>query len=207
MSQRRMPHVTIAIAILLLAAATAWAESSGGPVRRSPVRDRVGSGEGVYGLTMVRVHGGLSAPIGDFSDRYDAGWGLGLSVAHGVSRQVLLSTALAYHRFEHTVYSDTHVGITPWTFNADFVPPTRSSVHPWLGGGIGIYHVTESIDLGGPTVSDSENNFGINLGVGVGGPVSPRTLWGMGIKLHQVWGSDFIDTPFFAIQFGLGYAL
>jgi opacity protein-like surface antigen len=207
MKNRRMPHAAVAITIVLLTAATAWAESSEGPARRGPARERASSGEGVYGLTMLRLHGGLSAPIGDFSDRYDAGWGLAASAAHGVSRRVLLSTALGYNRFEHTAFSDTHVGITPWTFNADYVAPSRSSVHPFFGGGVGIYHVTESVDIGGATVSDSENNFGINLGVGIGGPLSPRTLWGAGIKLHQVWGSDFIDTPFFAFQFGFGFLL
>jgi opacity protein-like surface antigen len=206
MSIRRIPHAAVAIALLLLFAATAWAESSDRPVRRRAYSGGT-QGEGVNGLTMLRIHGGLSAPIGDFSDAYDAGWGLGGSIAHGVSRSVLLSAALAYHRFENSVFSDTHASITPFTMNADVVLPTRSTVRPFVGGGIGLYHVTESIDLGGATVSDSENNFGINMGFGVGGPLSARTLWGAGVKLHQVWGGDFLDTPFFTFQFGFGFEL
>jgi opacity protein-like surface antigen len=203
---RRIPHAAVAIAFLLLFAATAWAESSDRPVRSRAWQDRDRS-EGVQGLTMIRVHGGLSAPIGDFSNVYDAGWGLGASVAHGVSRVVLLSTAVSYHRFEHEVFSDVHASITPWTFNADVVLPTRSAVHPFLGGGIGLYHISESEDFGFGTVSFSENNFGINMGAGIGGPLSPRTLWGAGVRLHQVWGGDFIDTPFFTFQFGFGFEL
>jgi len=203
---RRMPHAAVTMILLLCFASSAWAESFEKPAQRRTYRERA-RGEGVDGLTMLRIHGGLSAPIGDFSDAYSSGWGLGLSVAHGVSRTVLLSTALGYHRFEHEVFSDVHASITPWTFGADVVIPTRSAVRPFVGGGIGLYHVSESEDIGGATVSASENNFGIHMGAGVGGPLSPRTLWGVGVKLHQVWGSDFIDTPFFAFQFGFGFVL
>lgn len=206
MPSRRPPHAAVMIALLFLLASTAWADSAERPIRHRAAVGR-SSGEGVYGLTMLRVHGGLSAPIGHFSDAYDAGWGLGVSVAHGVSRSVLLSSALTYNRFENKTYSGAHAGITPWTFNADVVLPTRSSVHPFVGGGVGLYHVSETVEAGGFKVSTSENNFGINLGMGIGGVLSPRTLWGGSLRLHQVWGNDFIDTPFFAFQFGLGFLI
>lgn len=204
---RRLPYAAVTLILLPLLAASAWADSFDKPVQRRSMRERT-SGEGVYGLTMLRIHGGLSAPIGDFSDGYDAGWGLGGSIAHGVTRNLLLSGAIAYHRFENSFSSDLHAAITPYTVNLDVVLPTHSTVKPFVGGGIGLYHVSETEDVGGGvTVSASENNFGINLGAGVGGPISPRTLWGVGVKLHQVWGNDFIDTPFFAFQFGFGFVL
>ncbi len=73
--------------------------------------------------------------------------------------------------------------------------------------GAGVYHVSETTDLGMTTVTSSENNFGVNMGIGFGAPISRSTLFGAGMKLHYVAGDSLIDTPFFTFQVGFGFIL
>jgi opacity protein-like surface antigen len=208
---RRMLAVSLVSGILTLIAADAIAASLGlagdRPARRRWVRSRAADGYGVKDQTIVRVHGGLSAPIGNFGDRYGSGVGLGGSIGYGVGENVLLSGGLAYHRFDHEQFTNRDVSITPVTINVDFAIPTQGRAVPWVGVGTGVYHIGESVENGNTTVSISENNFGINFGVGVGAPVSARTLFGAGLKFHYVAGDDLIDTPFFTFQMGFGFVL
>jgi opacity protein-like surface antigen len=215
MPSRRSPHAAVMIALLLLPGSAAWAGSAERPIRH---RASTGStpGEGVYGLTMLRVHGGLSAPSGDFGDLAESGWTLGCSVAHGVSRQVLMSAALSYHAYDRRPGFGDYA-VTPLTMDVDAVFPTRGSVHPWVGGGLGIYHVdwkrNVTVLIGGlPYVasrSDSETDLGLNMGAGLGGPLGPRTLWGVGFRFHHLFEGDLVPTSldFFTFQFGIGYRL
>jgi len=91
--------------------------------------------------------------------------------------------------------------------NVDFALPTGGRAVPWVGLGTGLYHVSESTDTGPATITESENNFGVNMGIGFGAPISNRTLFGAGLKLHYVSGDQFIDTPFFTFQLGFGFIL
>lgn len=192
--------------------AASLADSDLHPVRRERAATaRAGGGDGIYGRTFLRAHVGFSAPTGDFGDVYDSGPGFGGSIGYGVGRRVLLSFGIAYHHFNNQATSAVDASITPFTVDADYVLPSSGRVKPWIGGGVGMYHVKETLDadVGGFLVqrSASENNFGLNVGMGFGVPVSPRALVGAGVKYHQVWGNDFIDTPFFTFQVGMGFEL
>lgn len=163
------------------------------------------SGGGVEGMTMLRVTGGLSMPSGDLGDAFETGIGLGLSVAHGVSRNVLLSGGFGYHHLDGDGFSGG-TDIIPMTFNADVVFPTQGKVHPWIGGGIGAYNVDMEVDPLG--LDESETNFGINLGMGLGGPMGEKTTWGAAFRYHSIFeGDTFNDLQFVTLQFGVGFLL
>ena len=209
----------LAAVLLLLSAAAVHAEELGAPVRREatpprrepPREHRAATGPGIKGVTMIRFHAGISSPTGNFSDGFDTGWGAGAGAAYGVSPRVLLSGDLAYHHFEEKGVSG-RMEIVPFTVGADYIIPTTGQVHPWVGGGIGIYHLDWSrdvlIDILPPVVvraSASETDAGIHLGAGVGGPLGARTDWGVGFRIHEIFeGSGFPSSDFITIQFGIG---
>ncbi|HEX7078324.1 MAG TPA: outer membrane beta-barrel protein [Candidatus Eisenbacteria bacterium] len=193
------------------AAASSLTGAESHPARRHRVASAGATGGGIEGQTIFRAHLGFSAPTGTFGDVYDSGPGFGGSIGYGVSRKVLLSFDVAYHHFDNHFLSNRDASITPLTVGADVILPTSGKVKPWIGGGIGMYHVRETtdVDVGGllQSRSVSEDNAGVNFGMGIGAPISPRTLVGAGVKFHQVWGNDFIDTPFFTFQMGFGFVL
>lgn len=202
-----------AIAVLVaLTAADAMASSldlgADRPVRkrwdRSP---RTTGSSGVKDLTIVRAHVGLSAPMGNFGDRYSSGLGFGGSIGYGVSDYCVISGSLSHHQFDHDVFANLDASVTPVTVNVDFALPTGGRAVPWVGLGTGIYHVSETEDLGSTDITTSENNFGVNMGLGFAAPISTRSLFGAGMKLHYVAGDDLIDTPFFTFQLGFGFIL
>ena len=211
-----MRHLTrgaLAASLLLLLATAASAESgSGGPVRRREWRERTGDA-GVAGITMLRVNGGLASPTGDFGDLFDTGFGAGFSLAYGVSPTVLLSTGLSFQTFDADFF-DGDATVIPWTFNIDAVIPTTGQIRPWVGGGLGAYNVDIEERVYVPAlnrvalVSESETNFGLNFGMGVGGPMGARTAWGAGLRYHHVFEGDvFNNLDFFTLQFGVGFVL
>ncbi len=214
----RPTHIALAAVLLLLLAAPARGEDYEGPVRReapregrTAPRERTAAGPGIQGVTMIRFHAGISSPTGNFSDGFDTGWGAGAGVAYGVAPRVLLSGDLAYHHFEEKGVSG-RMEIVPFTVGADYVIPTTGRVHPWVGGGIGIYHLDWSrdvqLDVFPPVVvraSASETDAGIHLGAGIGGPLGARTDWGVGFRIHEIFeGSGFPSSDFITLQFGIG---
>ena len=210
MSQRSLTIVILS-ALILTFAANAFAESLERPVRRSQTRGSAWHGESLQGRTILRVHAGLSVPTGDTGDAFQSGFGMGGSVGYGVGRNVLLSWGVSYHRFDRDL-GGGHLAVTPVTMNADVAIPTSGTTRFWMSGGLGFYHVSEAIPgvvaLFGPvTISDSENDVGMNFGMGITTPISPRTAFGAGFKVHHVFGSDFPDTDFLTFQAGVGLPL
>lgn len=218
----RLPPATLAAACLLLIAVSARAESYEGPLRREAPRERPAReaprggaerGAGYRGLTLLRAHAGLSAPSGRFSNDFDTGLAAGVGLAYGVGRDVLLSTDISYHHFGAN-FGSASMRVIPWTIDADYVIPTTGRVHPWIGGGLGVYsldfHEDTFVVIGGLPLAAAgsvrETNAGMNLEMGVGGPLSPRTDWGAGFRFHHVFeGNQFTDIDFFTFQFGIGF--
>jgi opacity protein-like surface antigen len=129
-------------------------------------------------------------------------------VAHGVSRNVLLSGGFGYHNLDGDGFSGS-ADIIPLTFNADVVFPMEGKVHPWIGGGLGAYSINMEIDEGGIFAFDEgETNLGINLGMGLGGPMGATTTWGAAFRYHSIFEGDvFNDLQFVTFQFGVGFLL
>jgi opacity protein-like surface antigen len=193
---RRILWLTLLGAGLLTAASSAEAQRY-----RTRVYDRP---RNLEGRTVATVHLGISSPSGNLGDAFDSGLGFGGSVGYGVSEHVMLSLGISHHEFDHEVFSDESVSITPVTFNADYAFDTHSRLMPWIGGGIGMYHVNDQI-TGFP--DDDETGFGFNLGAGLAGPIGRRTLLGGGFRYHSVSGDRLPDSEFFTFQVGLGFLL
>jgi opacity protein-like surface antigen len=203
----------VSLALLFPAALNGYAETSDRPYRENP-RERSWRG-GFEGRTLLRFHGGISTPSGDFGDAVDTGWGLGASIGYGISRNTVLSWGIAYHRFSEDFGDpdlDGHVGITPITMSVDYGFSTSGSVRPWISGGLGLYHLSEEVTEFFPpstfvTTSESENDFGFNFGFGIATPLSRRTTFGAGFKFHHIVGDGFPDTDFLTLQAGVAYPL
>src|SRR6476659_9552975 len=148
------PIGTLSVFVALTALAVSVAPSRAQAAsRRMPSWD---------GRAVVRLHGGGSFPIGNFGSDFQTGFGAGGSVGYGVSEHVLVSWGVAYHKFDHEQIAADDASITPYTIGVDYKIPSRHNIAPWVGGGFGLYHVSENLRLpSGVTVSDSENNFGI----------------------------------------------
>ena len=199
----------VSLAMLASLAATTLAETAGGPHREYP-RDRARERSwrsGFEGRTYLRVHGGISLPSGDFSNAVNTGLGLGASLGYGIGRNTILSGGVAYHRFGED-FADGHVSVVPVTAAVDYGFSSGGRVRPWISGGLGLYHLSETI-LVSPTVeaTDRENDLGFNLGFGIALPTSGRNAWGVGFKYHHISGDTFPDTNFLTLQAGLSYPL
>ena len=169
-------------------------------------RDRDYRG-GMDGRTYLRIHTGLSMPSGDFDNAVNTGWGIGGGIGYGIGRNTMLSGDIAFHHFG-AEFTDGHVNIVPITASVDYGFNTHGRVRPWISGGLGVYSLSETVfEPGVGDVSDSEADFGFNLGFGVAGPLNPDTSWGAGFKFHHIVGSSFPDTDFIALQGGLSFPL
>jgi opacity protein-like surface antigen len=194
------PRATISFFAALAALA-----ALGAPLKAHAATRRVPSWDG---HAVLRLHGGASFPLGNFGSSFQTGFGGGGSIGYGVSEHVLISWGVAYHRFDHEQVNDVNFSITPYTIGVDYKVPVRRGITPWVGGGFGLYHVAQSVDLGGgTTASVSENNFGLHFGAGIGAPIGAKTIIGTGLKFHYVGGDSFIDTPFVTYQVGVAAIL
>lgn len=200
----------LGLALLLVLASSASADTLDGPRRNReyPGDEGYRSDRGGFeGRTMLRVHMGLSMPSGDFDNAVNTGWGLGGSLGYGIGRNTVLSGGVAYHHFGEE-FTSGHVSIVPVTVAVDYGFNTRGKVRPWISGGLGVYSLSETVFV--PSigdVSDSEADFGFNLGFGIAAPLNPSSSWGAGFKFHHVVGSNFPDTDFIALQGGLAFPL
>lgn len=192
-------------ATLLLFAALISLAASSAPRQALAARRPMPSWDG---RAVIRLHGGASFPMGNFGSSFQTGFAGGGSIGYGVSEHVLVSWGIAYHHFDHEQVSNVDANITPYTISVDYRVPVRSGIRPWVSGGIGLYHVAQSVDIGGgATASVSENNFGLHFGGGIGAPIGAKTMIGTGLKFHYVGGDNFIDTPFITYQVGVAAVL
>src|SRR5688572_21064880 len=149
--RRTLTMILLAAAVLTVAA----------PVMAQRYRDRYERPRRIEGRALGTVHIGMSSPTGDFGDFFDTGLGFGASIGYGISESVVLSLGLSHHSFDDEEFSDAKVTITPVTFNADYVFRSGSSLMPWLGGGIGMYQVSDQVE-GFP--DEDESSLGFNVG-------------------------------------------
>lgn len=167
--------------------------------------------KGIEGRAVVRLHGGVSFPVGNFGDGFSTGFGFGGSLGYGLSENVLVSWGVSHHQFEHETLDGIDWSITPMVINADYKIPASGTVTPWIGGGIGLYMVDAEVPVGGPggTIEERDfNNFGLNFGGGISTPIGARTAFIGGLRFHWVAGDEgIIDTPFVTAQVGVGFVL
>lgn len=158
---------------------------------------------------VIRLHGGVSFPVGNFGDAFSTGFGFGGSLGYGLSDNVIVSWGVSHHQFEDENSAGIDWSVTPLVMNADYRIPGSGSVAPWIGGGIGLYMVDAEFPAGGGTIREEDfNNFGLNFGGGISTPIGARSAFLGGLRFHWVAGDEgIIDTPFVTAQVGVGFVL
>lgn len=123
----------------------------------------------------IGVSGGLAIPTGDAGDGLNSGYNISAHVGFQPSSlPVGVRIEGMYNRFDFNddVGVDGHTNLLALTANAILGPrvTTPGSVRPYAIGGLGIYNAKASLERGGS--SDSETNFGLNIGAGLDLPLS-----------------------------------
>jgi hypothetical protein len=207
-----MHRTLFALLALTLAAPSTAAGASGAESARPKHQSSGAARSGLDGVTLLRLHVGITTPTGNLSDSFDTGLGLGASVAYGVSRTVLLSFGAAYHNFNGDGF-DGDATIVPLTMNVEGILPSSGKVHPWISGGFGFYNIdVESNAIFVPpapgATSVSETNTGISLGAGIGSRSGDNDVWGVGFRYHHIFeGDEFNDLDFITFQAAYGFFL
>lgn len=134
---------------------------------------------------------GLSMPMGDAGNGLNTGFNIeGMVGIQPRSMPIEFRGELMYHHFGISgVNGHTSLlGIVP-----DVVYPfkTQSSLHPYVIGGLGLYHLSSSVGGG-------ETDVGINFGAGLRFPLSnAKTTMFVEARFHDVFtsGSSFNMIP------------
>jgi opacity protein-like surface antigen len=112
------------------------------------------------------------------------------------------------------LYDENSAGVISFTPGARFFFLPRGSLfRPWLGGGLGWYHVSGDFNrdfifnFRDDDVSRTDDSFGINVGTGVDWRITHRVSLGLDIRYHNAFdaldGFEFVTTNFnVGIHFG-----
>lgn len=138
------------------------------------------------------ISGGLSMPTGDFGDGFKSGYNIsGLLQFQQPTWPVAIRVEGQYQDFSG---KDGLDGASAKTIgglaNVLYYFPTKSTVRPYLTGGLGFFHIKGdagdacSAELGADACSSSENKFGYDLGAGL-----EFQLSGMSTFIEANWQS------------------
>jgi hypothetical protein len=155
---------------------------------------------------------GLSLPTGDVSNAVNTGFNLNGLAEYRFRRSSLsLRGELVYHHFG--LKTDPLVGVNGGSASAfggvadviyTFATAPRSLVHPYLIGGLGLYHVGANADtfLGNVDLG-SQTKLGLNGGVGVEFSMrGPRPF--AEVRFHTVF-TDGANANFIPIAVGVKF--
>ena len=112
---------------------------------------------------------------------------------------------IGYSHFGASANIDAHASILRFAVDGLYdIPVSGSALQPYLLGGLGLYHVSASIDNcpTGIDCSNSNTGLGLNLGGGVRYPISTIQLFAE-IRYQVALVSG--DAPFIPIQAGIRY--
>jgi opacity protein-like surface antigen len=156
---------------------------------------------------------GATIPIGDFSDVAELGWHLGGLIEYKPqSLPLTWRGEITYHRngledgaFVGFPNAGGHASILGFVANALFpFGDAASTARPYAIAGLGLYHASRSGDLpGGNTISNSDTDFGLNLGGGFIFNLSGFETF-VELRYHTVFTEDN-NTSFIPISFGFKF--
>jgi hypothetical protein len=159
---------------------------------------------------------GATVPVGDFSDVAQLGWHLGGLIEYKqASLPLTWRGEITYHRsgledgaFTQFPNIGGHASVLGFVANALFpFGDAASTARPYAIAGLGVYHASRSGDLsGGNTISNSETDFGINLGGGFIFNLSGFETF-VELRYHNAF-TDFNEAPntsFIPISFGFKF--
>jgi Outer membrane protein beta-barrel domain len=143
------------------------------------------------------VAAGAALPLSDFSDVFSTGFNGTVILALNPQMIPLgIRVEGAYNQFGVKGGGGGNSHITSGTGNLVYQVPS-TSVSPYLIGGIGLYNLAVSSELGG----GSENDFGWNIGGGIKLPLSGFDTF-IEARYNQVQTSG-TSTKFVPITFGI----
>jgi opacity protein-like surface antigen len=129
------------------------------------------------------ISGGLSMPNGDFGDAFKSGYNIsGLVQFQQPTWPVAIRVEAQYQDFSAKEGVDASVSTIGGLANVLYYIPTKSTVAPYVTGGLGFFHV--KADVGDE--SGSNNKFGYGLGAGV--------------EFHLTSMSTFIEADWQSVQ-------
>jgi opacity protein-like surface antigen len=131
------------------------------------------------------IAGGMSMPTGDFGDAFKSGYNVsGLLQFQQPSWPVALRIEAQYQDFGAKGGVDASAKTIGGLANVIFAFPTKSTVRPYVTGGLGFFHLKmEEGDL-----SASDNKFGFDMGAGLDFQLS-----GMNTFIEANWQSIRAD--------------
>jgi opacity protein-like surface antigen len=120
-------------------------------------------------------------PTGDFGNAFKSGYNVsGLLQFQQPSWPVALRVEAQYQDFGAKGGVDASVKTIGGLANVIYAFPTKSTVHPYVTGGLGFFHL--KMDVG--DTSGSDNKFGFNAGAGLDFQLS-----GMNTFIEANWQS------------------
>ncbi len=198
-----MKKLCLLLPVLLVFAAPAFAQMEAG-----------------MGMMAASVGVGYAMPIGDFADAYDGGLSVGLNGCYMFTDMYGLELGVEWTKFdanddlisalEDLTGEDVEASWQMIPVTLDFVATfPAGQMNPYLKGGVGMYFETAKVEIAGEEDSESENDFGFNVGAGIKVPFGEMTMFDIGGTFHYVMTEDdevegSYNAQYFTIKAGIG---
>lgn len=135
---------------------------------------------------------GLQAPIGDFGDAADMGFGINLTGKYMLNENMAVGLNLGYNRFGG---EDWDLGEGDYKISYSMIPITGlfeyhfggDVVKPYLGADLGLYSFGATVKYGGESESDSELYIGFAPVAGILYDLNENLKLCANIKFHNVF--------------------
>lgn len=153
------------------------------------------------------VSGGLSLPVGDLGDGFDAGYNITGHIAYKPASFANLSFRgdVSFDRFGAKDVDDVNYRALGVSANAVYAFPqtTPGVVRPYVLGGVGFWNSKVSASSGGITGSTSSSDLGIQAGAGINFQLSGFSTF-LEAKFVNVFG-DGNSVSWIPITFGFKF--
>ncbi|KPJ61032.1 MAG: hypothetical protein AMJ46_03380 [Latescibacteria bacterium DG_63] len=154
---------------------------------------------------------GYALPMGDFSDAYDGAIVAGVGGCYMFTEQYGLELSAEWNKFSANDdlmdalqmldpdIEDATAQISP--VMVDFVGSfPAGNMTPYIKGGIGMYFESWEVD----SESESQSDFGFNIGAGIKFPVAETTAIEVGAQMHHILTEDEA-TQYVTATVGVGF--
>jgi opacity protein-like surface antigen len=173
------------------------------------------AGSANAGTNWFGVTGGMGIPTGDYSDAAANGWHIGATGTHmmndqwasartwRITRGAARTTRTRPPRWRFGPGSEFKWSAIQATAHGVMAIPTQGSAKPYLKAGLGLYDLGLKLDTPGGNVSDSNSEFGFNVGGGVNFVTHSSMRWGVDAAYHIVQAKNDVGSDVNFFQVGL----
>jgi opacity protein-like surface antigen len=170
------------------------------------------------GMSMmtVGVGAGYALPMGDFADWYDGGLIVGLNGCYMFTDMYGVEVGVDWAKFPVNSDFEDLMDMGDLDISVQYIPVTVDAMakfsagnfSPYVKGGVGYYFGSLTGD-DVPDNTDSQNDFGINVGGGVKIPFGETTMFDIGLTYHYIMTEESdvegsFNTSVVAIKAGIG---